>query len=213
LIFTTDNGTSPICNFAELIEKNVDLQYHWRGMKADAFEGGHRVPFIVRWMRHIKPDTKSDETISLVDIMATCADSAGVQLPETAAVDSISLLPILKGEKVKEPLHEAVICHSISGVFVVRKGKWKLQYSAGSGGWSKPRDEAAQKEGLPEWQLYDLSTDPKEKQNLIKNYPEVVKELTSILRGYIESGRSTPGELQKNHNGAIWWQGLPWDQS
>jgi len=210
LIFTTDNGTSPKCMFEELRKKNTDLQNHWRGMKADAFEGGHRVPFIVRWPGQIKEDTKSDQTISLVDIMATCADVVGVTLPDTAAEDSISLLPALKGEAVKGPLHDAVICHSASGVFVVRKGKWKLQFSAGSGGWSDPKDNAAIKQGLPKWQLYDLSTDPKETKNLINAHPEVVNKLTTILRGYIEKGRSTPGAPQKNHNGELWWNGLPW---
>lgn len=210
VIFTTDNGTSPICNFSELKSKNADLQNNWRGTKADAFEGGHRVPFIVRWPGKIEPNTESDQIISLVDIMATCADAAGSILPETAAEDSMSLIPVLKGKGVKGPLHESVICHSISGVFAVRKGKWKLQYSAGSGGWSQPKDDAAIKKGLPRQQLYDLSTDPKETNNLINDYPEIVKELTAILRGYIEKGRSTPGAPQKNHGGAIWWKGLPW---
>ena len=210
LIFTTDNGTSPKCNFEELRRKNTDLQNHWRGMKADAFEGGHRVPFIVRWPGHIKPGSRSDQTISLVDIMATCAEAVGIKLPETAAEDSVSLMPVLQGKNVKGPLHEAVICHSISGVFVVRKGNWKLQYSAGSGGWSEPKEEEARKQGLPQWQLYDLSADPKETNNLINDYPEIVQELTAILRESIERGRSTPGAPQKNHGGAIWWNGLPW---
>ncbi len=210
VIFTADNGTSPKCDFDELREKDTDLQNHWRGMKADAFEGGHRVPFIVRWPGKIKPARRSDQIISLVDIMATCADAAGLKLPDTAAEDSVSLLPVLMGERVKGPLHEAVISHSISGVFVVRKGKWKLQFSAGSGGWSEPKDGEAKKQGLPKWQLYDLSADPKETRNLINSHPEMVGELTGILRRYIEKGRSTPGTAQKNHDGAIWWRGLPW---
>jgi arylsulfatase A len=212
LVFTSDNGTSPKCNFNELREKETNLQNHWRGMKADAFEGGHRVPFIVRWPGHIKPGTKSDQIISLVDIMATCADAVGVSLPDTAAEDSVSLVPALRGEDTKAPLHEAVISHSVSGVFVVRKGNWKLQYSAGSGGWSDPKDGAALKRGLPKRQLYDLSLDPKETSNLITNHPEIVNDLTATLRGYIEKGRSTSGAPQENHGGAIWWNGLPWAQ-
>jgi arylsulfatase A len=212
VIFTTDNGTSPKCNFDELREKNTDLQHHWRGMKADGYEGGHRVPFIVRWPGQITPGTKSDQTISLVDIMATCADAAGVTLPDTAAEDSTNLMPVLKGERGKGPLHAAVICHSAAGIFVVRKGKWKLQFSAGSGGWSLPKDNEALKQGLPKWQLYNLSIDPKETENLIDKHPEVINELTGILRRFIEKGRSTPGTPQKNHDGAIWWKGLPWAQ-
>lgn len=210
VFFTADNGTSPKCNFEELIEHNTDLQNHWRGMKADGYEGGHRVPFIVRWPGKIKASTKSDQTISLVDIMATCADAAEVKLPDSAAEDSVSLMPVLRGDTVTEPLHEAVICHSAAGVFVVRKGDWKLQYSAGSGGWSRPKDQEAIKKGLPKWQLYNLSADPKETKNLLKKHPEIVKELTPILRKFIENGRSTPGTKQQNHNGEIWWRGMPW---
>jgi len=211
VIFTSDNGTSPICKFSELKKKNTDLQNHWRGNKADAYEGGHRVPFIVRWPGMINANTKSDQIISLVDIMATCADVVGVKLRDTAAEDSMSLLPILKEKMNKEDsLHQAVICHSYSGVFVVRQGKWKLQFSAGSGGWSKPTDASAIKSGLPKWQLYDLYTDPKETKNQINNQPDVVKKLTATLRKYIEKGRSTSGTPQKNHNGQTWWKGLPW---
>jgi arylsulfatase A len=210
VIFTTDNGTSRECDFEGLREKHTDLQHHWRGMKADAFEGGHRVPFIVRWPGQIKPGTKSDQTISLVDIMATCADVIGVSLPDTAGEDSVSLLPVLRGEKNNGSLHEAVICHSVSGVFVVRKNSWKLQFSAGSGGWSQPKDNIAAEQGLPKWQLYNLDHDPKETSNLINDFPAVVDELTNVLRSYIENGRSTPGAPQKNHNDEIWWEGLPW---
>jgi len=212
VFFVADNGTSPKCDFAGLRSKNTDLQNHWRGMKADGYEGGHRVPFLVRWPGRIKAGSQSDQVVSLVDIMATCADAVGVKLPETAAEDSVSLLPVLQGQAGPGPLHEAVICHSISGVFVVRKGKWKLQYSAGSGGWSEPKDAAAIRQGLPKWQLYDLSTDRKETRNLIADHPEVVKELTSLLRRVVEKGRSTPGAPQKNHGGATWWKGLPWGQ-
>ena len=210
VIFTADNGTSPKCDFDQLRANDTDLQHHWRGMKADAYEGGHRVPFMVRWPGHIKPGTKSDQTISLVDIMATCAEAAGVTLPDSAAEDSVSLLPTLRGDSVKGSLHEAVICHSVSGVFVVRKGPWKLQYSAGSAGWSLPKDNEALKQGLPKWQLYNLDQDPKETKNLLSHHPDKAVELTRILRRFIEQGRSTPGTPQKNHNGATWWKELPW---
>jgi len=210
VIFTADNGTSPKCNFDKLRAGNAELQNHWRGNKADAFEGGHRVPFVVRWPGQVKAGAESEQIISLVDIMATCADAVGVKLPESAAEDSVSLMPVLQGEAVKAPLHEAVICHSISGVFVVRKGNWKLLYCAGSGGWSLPKDSAALKQGLPKWQLYNLDSDPKETKNMIDSHPEVVAELTKVLRGYIEKGRSTPGAPQQNHDGALWWNGLPW---
>jgi len=210
LVFTTDNGTSPKAEFDELDAKGVHLTEHWRGNKADAYDGGHRVPFIVRWPGHVKPGSHSDEIISLVDIMATLADIVGHDLPANAAEDSFSLLPILNGKKIDTPLHEAVICHSVSGHFVVRRGKWKLLFCRGSGGWSHPREKVAEQQGLPPIQLYDLSSDPKESTNLYKQHPEIVDEYTNILRRYIENGRSTPGPVQANHDGVNHWKQLPW---
>jgi len=151
IIYTTDNGTSPKADFSKLRKHGAELQNHWRGNKADAFEGGHRVPFIASWPGVIKPSTSSNQTISLVDIMATSAEAAGIKYADTAAEDSISLLSVMKDTSITKPLHEAVICHSISGQFVVRKGKWKIIYCPGSGGWSEPRDPVAAKQKLPKW--------------------------------------------------------------
>jgi arylsulfatase A len=209
LIFTSDNGTSPKCNFSELRFKRAELQNHWRGMKADAFEGGHRVPFMLRWPGKVKSGSKSNQIISLVDVMATCADAVGFKLPANTAEDSVSLMPVVTSQKVSRPLHEAVICHSISGNFVVRKENWKIIYAAGSAGWSDPRENEARKKGLPKRQLYNLRSDPKESKNLIASEPEKAKELTAILKKFIERGRSTPGRKQKNHLGQTWWRLLP----
>ncbi len=212
VFFTTDNGTSPIAKFDDLKGKGVDLTASWRGNKADAFEGGHRVPFIVRWPGKVEAGVRSDELISVADIMATVAEVVDHDLPENAAEDSVSILPVLKGETLEVPLHEAVICHSISGHFAVRKGKWKILYSQGSGGWSEPREPAAAKQKLPDVQLYDLEADPKESVNLHDKHPEVVSELSAILRRYVEGGRSTKGSLQENHKGEKHWGHLPWEK-
>ncbi|MGB0775987.1 MAG: arylsulfatase, partial [Akkermansiaceae bacterium] len=103
-----------------------------------------------------------------------------------------------------------IVCHSISGVFIIRQGEWKLQFSSGSGGWSQPKDAIATKKGLPKWQLYNLKTDPKETTNLLEKYPKRVAAMTQLLREYVENGRSTAGKPQPNHNNAKWWRGLPW---
>ena len=210
VLFTADNGTSPKADFERLEAGGVHLREHWRGWKADVFEGGHRVPFIVRWPGVVKPSSLSEEVISLVDIMATLADVAGHRLPSDAAEDSRSLLPILLGKEHPEPLHEAVICHSSSGHFAVRRGKWKLLLCRGSGGWSPPREADARQRGLPPVQLYDLGADPKETTNLRSAHPEKVEELTAILRRFVENGRSTPGPSRPNHDGRTSWPGLPW---
>ncbi len=213
VIFTTDNGTSPKANFDELAAKGVHLTAHWRGNKADAYEGGHRVPLIVRWPGVVAGSTRSDEVVSLVDIMATIADVLNHKLPENAAEDSLSLLPILCGQTAEFPLHEAIICHSISGHFAVRKGKWKAIYCRGSGGWSSPKEPEAQQQGLPPIQLYNLESDPKETTNLYSQYPEIVAELTQVLRRYVQEGRSTPGPRQYNHGKQIHWKNVPWDDA
>jgi arylsulfatase A-like enzyme len=211
LVFTGDNGTSPECRFSELEARGAHLREHWRGWKADAFEGGHRVPFLVRWPGRVKPGSRCAEPISLVDLMATMAAVTGYALPPHAAEDSHSLLPLLLEQPRSGPLHEAVICHSVSGHFVVRRGKWKLLFCRGSGGWSPPRENEAAKLGLPPRQLYDLSRDPKETRNVIAEHPEVVAELSAILRRFVEQGRSTPGPFRPN-TGGVWWPGLPWEQ-
>ena len=212
VIFTTDNGTSPKCDFENLEQHEAYLREHWRGWKADAYEGGHRVPFVVRWPGVVAPGGRCTEVISLVDLMATVADVVGCELPAGAAEDSHSLLPFFRGQRPAEPLHEAVICHSVSGHFVVRRGKWKLLFCRGSGGWSPPRENEAGKLGLPATQLYDLTVDPKERTNVYAEHPEVVKELTAILRRFVERGRSTPGPAQAN-TGGVSWPGLPWHGS
>tara|TARA_Y100000780_G_scaffold27411_1_gene22477 strand:- start:878 stop:2428 length:1551 start_codon:yes stop_codon:yes gene_type:complete len=198
VIFTCDNGTSPKADFAQLDKAGVHLNVNWRGWKADAFEGGHRVPFIVRWPGQIKPGTQSRETIALTDIMATCAGILGAELPANTAEDSVSLLPVLRGEKVEKPLHDIVIHHSGSGHFAIRKGRWKLLLCRGSGGWSPPREAEAAKKKLPMLQLYDLAGDPKETKNLHTQYPDKVKELVSDLAKAFRNGRTTPGPRQKN---------------
>jgi arylsulfatase A-like enzyme len=198
VIFTCDNGTSPKANFAQLDTAGVHLNVNWRGWKADVYEGGHRVPFIVRWPGQVKPDMRSHETIVLTDIMATCADILGTDLPADAAEDSVSLLPLLRGEKVEKPMHDIVIHHSVSGHFAIRKGQWKLLLCGGSGGWSPPREVEAAKKKLPILQLYDLANDPQETKNLQAKYPGKVAELAKGLAKAIRDGRTTPGPRQAN---------------
>ncbi len=210
VFFTADNGTSPKADFDQLARGGVHLNEHWRGWKADAYEGGHRVPFIIRWPGVSEPGTRSLETIVLTDIMATCADYLGFVLPASAAEDSVSLVPRLRSAKSASPLHEIVVHHSSEGHFAVRKGPWKLLFCHGSGGWSPPREAEARRQGLPPLQLYHLGIDPKETNNVQSEHPDVVRELTADLRRVIEQGRSTPGPRQPNDQGQVWWPGLPW---
>jgi len=127
----------------------------------------------------IEVGSKSKEVICLVDFMATAAELSAASLPENAAEDSVSLMPILRGDKLSSPLHEAIINHSISGFFAVRKGQWKLEFCRGSGGWFDPKENAVSKEA-PAIQLYNIYKNQKEQKNVYKEHPEIVKELTDI---------------------------------
>jgi len=199
VIFTADNGTSPKCDFKELKKHHVDLQNHWRGMKGDTYEGGHRVPMIVRWQGKIKPGAKSNRTVCTTDLMATAADAVGLlkDLPNNAAEDSFSFFPTLMGKPQKS--RPFTIHHSSNGSFVIRKGKWKLILCPGSGGWSQPTPGKAWKnKALPPIQLYNLSADPKETKNVQAQHSEVVQTLMSRVVLGIRNGRTTPGGNLKN---------------
>jgi len=208
-ILTSDNGCSPRADFEELKKFGHNPSYVFRGHKADIFEGGHRIPFIARWPGKIKPGSKSNETICLTDLMATCAAIVGVTLPDNAGEDSYNILPVLLGESYEKPLREATVHHSVNGSFSIRQGKWKLEMCPGSGGWSYPRPGRDDMSGLPPIQLYDLENDVGEKINVYDKYPEVVEKLTNLLTAYVKNGRSTPGAPQKN-DGPEWWPQLTW---
>lgn len=198
ILFTSDNGCSPAAKIDELEAAGHKPNGDWRGHKADIFEGGHRVPFLMRWPQKIEAGQRSDQTICLTDLMATFADLNDYELKDKEGEDSYSLLPILEGTD-SAPIREATVHHSINGSFAIRQGDWKLILCPGSGGWSFPRpNNTAALDSLPPVQLYNLATDPAEKNNLALAQTEKVNTLTTLLSQYITQGRSTPGEAQKN---------------
>jgi arylsulfatase A-like enzyme len=197
VIFTADNGCSPAADTSGLEKQGHFASAGFRGYKADIWEGGHRVPFIVRWPGRIQAGTQSDQLICLTDLLATCAELLGTPLPATAGEDSVSILPALLGI-ARAPLREAVVHHSIEGVFSIRQGPWKLALGPGSGGWGKPSDAEARKNGLPERQLYHLATDPREMKNVEAANPAIVARLNALLTRYVNDGRSTPGPKRAN---------------
>lgn len=196
-IVTSDNGCSPSADYPKLLAAGHNPSYNMRGHKADIFDGGHRVPFIVRWPAKVKGGQTSAQIVCLTDFMATTADAVGAKLPETAAEDSFSILPALLGESGK-PVRQSVIHHSINGSFALREGDWKLELCAGSGGWSDPRPGSPGEKGLPDTQLYNLKSDIAEKDNVQDKNPEIVAKMTAELEQIVTSGRSTPGEAQQN---------------
>ena len=210
IIFTSDNGCSPAADFTELATYGHDPSYHFRGHKADIFEGGHRVPFLARWPEKIQAGTENHQVICLTDLLATAADISGTELELSEGVDSHSILPALLG-KSREPVREATVHHSINGSFAIRKGSWKLIMCPGSGGWSDPLPGSPDIANLPPYQLYDLESDPGERKNLLEDYPEVTEELRNLLKNYIENGRSTAGP-RMDYVSSENWPGLTWIQ-
>lgn len=154
---------------------------HFRGTKADIWEGGHRVPFLVRWPGRTPAGTVSEELIELTDLLATCAAIVGKPLPDGAGEDSRNILPALLEETPDEPVREFAVHHSLWGVFAIRKGPWKMIPHRGSGGFSVPRELDATKEGGPPGQLYRLDEDPAETRNQWEEEPEIVAELGALL--------------------------------
>ena len=194
VIATSDNGCAPYIGAAELEAKGHFPSAQFRGYKADIWDGGHRVPFLVRWPGKVKAGSQSAQLVCHTDLMATCADLLGAKLPDTAGEDSVSILPALLGSD-SNPIHEGVVHHSIKGRFAIRQGPWKLEFCPGSGGWAKPGDDEAKKLGLPDVQLYDVMADAGETKNVQSEHPDVVERLTKLL---VQTGRSTPGAPQKN---------------
>ena len=181
IVFTSDNGCSPSANFKELREKGHDPSAGFRGTKADIYEGGHRVPFIVKWPGHVKANSINKTTICLTDFMATCSDLLNTSLQNNAGQDSYSLLPLLTQSKKTAYQRTSTVHHSIDGYFAIRKGDWKLAFCRGSGGWSAPTENQAAKNNMPAVQLYNLKEDPAEQNNVYAKYPEMVRVLTEEL--------------------------------
>lgn len=175
VIFTSDNG--PVWYDVDKENCGHASVGALRGMKGDAWEGGHRVPFIVRWPSVVAADSTSDHLIGFVDTLATVAEMLGVELPENAAEDSVSFLSSLK-QTAKASSRESIVLHH-SGT-VIRDGNWKLINHLGSGGFSPPRKVKAEKNG-PRGQLYNLKDDLGETKNLWQQEPERVEKMLNML--------------------------------
>jgi arylsulfatase A len=190
VIFTSDNG--PVWYEKDIQRFGHDSSGGLRGIKGDAHEGGHRMPFIVRWPGVVEAGSVSNQTISFTDLMATFADLAGTELPEDAGEDSFSFLPVLKGELPEESvIRPPVVSTSSRGLRAIQDGTWKLIEGLGSGGFTTPA-YIKPGPGDPEGQLYNLETDLAETNNLWHEHPEVVDRLQSILDEYDQNGRSRP---------------------
>jgi arylsulfatase A len=179
-----------------------------RGGKTDIYEGGHRVPFVMRWPTVIKPGRICDEPVCQVDLLATCADIVHAKLSPNEGEDSYSLLSAIKFEEYAHPLRGPVMHHSGSGYLAIRYGQWKLNLFLGSGGGLNSTP-VQPKPGEPPFELYDMKNDWRETTNVYDKHPEVVKRLEEMATKIIREGRSTQGKAQKN-DGPQLWPELTW---
>ncbi len=182
LIFTSDNG-SPARdgeNMAgqpeSVLRYGHNPSHIYRGIKTDIWDGGHRVPFLARWPGRIPEGAVCDALAGLNDLMATCAAIVGHTLPQGAAEDSVSLLPLLEAPGEASPPRKSIVHHSYHGMFAIRTARWKYIEGKGGGGWKKP-DSPPRFPG----QLYDMQADPQETNNRYDAHPEIVRRLQTAL--------------------------------
>jgi len=197
VIFTADNGTSPMAKLERMQEQGHYSSWIYRGLKGTTWEGGQRVPFLVRWPNGVKPGSVSDAIICTTDLMATAAELTGTELAENTAEDSVSFMPALKGKPIPGMAERGVVHHSDAGIFAIRRGKWKLLFDNKGGSRRRnPKDKPVI--NAADLLLFDMEKDAVESTNLSAEYPEVVESLKKLLAEYINNGRSTPGAPQAN---------------
>ncbi|MBU2886173.1 arylsulfatase [Gilvimarinus agarilyticus] len=203
IVFTSDNG--PENSWKERItEFGHDSSGIFKGGKRDIYEGGHRVPFFVRWPEGIdNPGRDWDKPVGQVDLLATFSELVNFPLPDDGGEDSQSFASLLTNAKAD---YERVpLVQSAYGRFSITEGDWKL---------IMPGDGIVNKEfpsrSIPatELELYNLKQDPAETNNVVKQHPKIVASLHNQLTEIVVSGRSTPGKPQANDTG--YWPELTW---
>ena len=191
VIFTSDNG--PVWYDQDVDRFDHDSSGGLRGMKADAWECGHRMPFVVRWPGRVPAGSVTDQTICFTDLMATFAALTEARLPEGAGPDSFNVLPVLLGQQpADEPIRGPIVMAAGSGLMMVRDKQWKLIDGKGSGGFSKrvaSRDDAA---GDVAGQLYNLADDLDESENLYNEKPDIVRRLKQQLEQIQNAAQTRP---------------------
>ncbi len=204
IIFASDNGCAPYVGIDKLENQGHFPSYVFRGFKADAWDGGHRIPFLMQWKNGFKNPKTIDNVVCLTDVFSTIANVANCEYEENIAQDSFNLLPLIESN-TSEYEREYCIHHSGSGRFAIRNKKWKLILCPLSGGywvadWKETilNEKMAKDVNLPPFQLYDMENDKEEKVNLIEKHPKIAKELLLVLIKSVEDGRTTKGNKLQN---------------
>lgn len=199
VMFSSDNGPEVPTVYHMRHDHAHDGARPWRGMKRDNWEGGHRIPLLVRWPGHVSSGTTSDQITSLTDVMATVAEVVDADIPTNAAEDSFSMLPALLQLDGGKQIRPYILQQGFGGsrFLAIRTGKWKLLAHQASGGNNYANSQLLQEYQLHDdapdapGQLYNLEDDPGETHNLYLQHPDVVGKLQTMLEQSITSGRST----------------------
>lgn len=193
VIFSSDNGGALFYaqrNYAE--REGHYANGPLRGQKTEVYEGGHRVPFIVRWPGVVAAGSESDALIANTDFMATVAEGLEVQLPEDQAPDSYSFLHVLTGAEPSSPVRDTLVMDAFTGLLAIRQGPWKYIPSQGGGGFGwRPYGVDYAK---PPAQLYHLGNDIAERENLISQHPEIASRLHALLQE-LSQDQDTPADF------------------
>lgn len=202
VLFTSDNGgvnrpENKKLLQTQAIEAGLKVNGALHGGKHTVWEGGFRVPYIVRWPAKVKAGSVNEQVVSVADLLATTAAIVGDNLPSAkdAAQDSHNVLSYYTSEDQPEAVRKDIIVHSAAGVFAIRKGDWKWI----EGVPSKDANEgvvnnAGVDQNKP--QLYNLKDDPAETKDVSEAHPEIVAELKGLLERYRSGGysRELPSE-------------------
>jgi arylsulfatase A-like enzyme len=183
LIVTSDNG--PFWYAANVEQTGHSAIGPWRGMKGDAWEGGHRVPLIVRWPGNVPAGATSDVLVSLTDFLVTIAALTGVTC-DAARSDGVDFSPASRGHDWARPASRPLMALSSQGSHVLRNGRWKYIDRLGSGGFSSPQREKPAPDA-PAVQLYDLANDPRETSNVAAQDTARVRQFEEKLAGLLSS--------------------------
>jgi len=178
VVFTSDNG--PVWYEEDVERFDHDSSGGWRGMKGDAWEAGHRMPFIVRWPGRTPSGAVSDQLTGHIDLLATLSDVAGVELTDAERADSVSMISAWTGNASEEMIRASLVVLSSGNVLAVRAGPWKYIPTLGSAGFSQPR-RVEPEGGEPNAQLYHLQQDPEESRNLAGTNGKRLAQMREIL--------------------------------
>ncbi len=191
IVFSSDNGPE------NSWRRRIDEFGHYssgpyRGGKRDIYEGGHRVPFFVRWPAGIQqPGRTFSGLVGQVDVLATLAEVIGAKLPGNAAEDSQSFATVLANPTSNHG-RLPVINHAVDGRFAITDTHWKL----------------VMPHGKTTAELYDLSSDPGESTNVAADHPERIAAMTAKITNIVCTGRTVPGPIATNDTG--YWSDLAW---